>query len=696
MIKFDEALNPASINTSTVQLLNPDPNSIPGGCCSTPGGWCSGCPLVMGANTKTITASLKYDPTLHTITVTPVAPLSTSTIYTVVVFGGASGVKDMAGNAVANDTAQTFLTPDHAATIVSNVFSSTATPTTVDGADTSSIEVGMKFTADADGFITGIRFYKSALNTGVHVANLWTSSGQLVATATFANETASGWQQVNFDTPVSITAGTTYVASYHTNSGHYSADTNYFASAVDTGMLNVPANGGVYSYGSGQFPSLTYKSTNYWVDVVLHTVPPQPQQQDQPPEVTATTPAAGTTNVAVNAAPTVTFSEAVDPTSITAGTVKLFDGGNNFVPSTLSYNASTMTVTLTPLAPLAFNNTYSIVVTGGPTGIKDTFGNALQQTFQSTFTTVAAATTDTTPPTVVSVNPSNGATNVSPTSVFKVTFSEGLNAATIDISRVLLLKNATNRVTASVSYDAATKTVTITPAAALDPATNYTIYILGGMTGVRDLSGNAMTSDLVSAFTTAAPTVTSSLWPNTTTPGTVDIGEAAAVNLGVKFTADTSGYITGVRFYKSAANTGTHIGQLWSSTGQLLATATFTSETASGWQTVTFSTPVAITAGTTYVASYLAPNGHFAVNRSALHVGVHQRSLDGAGQWRRVYVRHGGSFPDADQSVEQLLGRRDLRGDATGRHNGPHRDEHIASQWCDECRDRRSGDGHIQ
>ena len=38
--------------------------------------------------------------------------------------------------------------------------------------------------------------------------------GTLLASATFSNETASGWQQVNFSSPVSITAGTTYIASY--------------------------------------------------------------------------------------------------------------------------------------------------------------------------------------------------------------------------------------------------------------------------------------------------------------------------------------------------------------------------------------------------------------------------------------------------------------------------------------------------
>ena len=86
-------------------------------------------------------------------------------------------------------------------------------------------------------------------------ADLWRSTGTLLATATFTNETASGWQQVNFATPVAITAGTTYVASYHT-SGDYSADGNYFATAHTSGALTAPASGtsggdGVYAYGTG-------------------------------------------------------------------------------------------------------------------------------------------------------------------------------------------------------------------------------------------------------------------------------------------------------------------------------------------------------------------------------------------------------------------------------------------------------------
>jgi hypothetical protein len=83
------------------------------------------------------------------------------------------------------------------------------------------------------------------------------------------------------------------------------------------------------------------------------------------------------------------------------------------------------------------------------------------------------------------------------------------------------------------------------------------------------------------------------------------------VVLGVKFQSDVAGFIKGLRFYKATTNTGTHVGTLWSSTGQSLATVTFTGETGSGWQQVSIAPPVAIQANTVYVASYFAPNGHY-------------------------------------------------------------------------------------
>ena len=156
-----------------------------------------------------------------------------------------------------------------------SLFSATSTPSIVTDNDPKAVELGFKFQSSAAGQITGLEFYKGPQNTGTHVADLWSSTGTLLATATFANETASGWQQVNFSTPVSITAGTTYVASYHTNVGNYSADPNLFANAVTNGPLTAPSSSssggnGVYAYSSSSmFPTNTFNSTSYGVDVLF-------------------------------------------------------------------------------------------------------------------------------------------------------------------------------------------------------------------------------------------------------------------------------------------------------------------------------------------------------------------------------------------------------------------------------------------
>jgi LPXTG-motif cell wall-anchored protein len=87
------------------------------------------------------------------------------------------------------------------------------------------------------------------------------------------------------------------------------------------------------------------------------------------------------------------------------------------------------------------------------------------------------------------------------------------------------------------------------------------------------------------------------------------------VNLGVRFTPAVDGTIVGLRFYKLDGNDGTHVGALWSDGGSSLAEVTFKDESATGWQMATFDKPVAVKAGTAYVASYLAPNGHYAFDK---------------------------------------------------------------------------------
>ena len=138
------------------------------------------------------------------------------------------------------------------------------------------MELGVTFRTDMAGLVTGVRFYKSAANTGAHVGNLWTSSGALLGTVTFTSETASGWQEAVFGTPIAVTANTTYVVSYHTNAGHYSATGGYcergrgHAAAPRVVGQRVSLNGTYHQHGAGGFPNASFNATNYWVDVVFH------------------------------------------------------------------------------------------------------------------------------------------------------------------------------------------------------------------------------------------------------------------------------------------------------------------------------------------------------------------------------------------------------------------------------------------
>ncbi len=98
-------------------------------------------------------------------------------------------------------------------------------------------------------------------------------------------------------------------------------------------------------------------------------------------------------------------------------------------------------------------------------------------------------------------------------------------------------------------------------------------------------------------------------------PTTPDSGDGNAIEVGMKFRPDTSGFISGIRFYKSSANTGPHLVNLWTSSGTLLASAPAVSETSSGWQQVDFALKVPVTTGTLYVASYHSGSGHVADDR---------------------------------------------------------------------------------
>jgi hypothetical protein len=144
--------------------------------------------------------------------------------------------------------------------------------------DTASVTLGLKFYSDVAGTVTGVRFYKGSYNTGTHVGTLWSSSGAKLASVTFSGETASGWQQANFSSPISIAANTTYVVSYLAPKGYYADDQSYSWTTLAATPLHVSGSSpGVFAYGSSTvFPTGTWNQSTYWVDVVFSTTTSSP------------------------------------------------------------------------------------------------------------------------------------------------------------------------------------------------------------------------------------------------------------------------------------------------------------------------------------------------------------------------------------------------------------------------------------
>lgn len=139
---------------------------------------------------------------------------------------------------------------------------STATSTTAR-------EVGLRFRATRDGVVTGIRYYKASANTGTHTGSLWATDGTLLARVAFADESAAGWQQAMFASPVAVLAGVTFVVSVHCPAGRCSYTNANLTGNIESGYLTALANGGVYRFtASPAFPSTVYPGRNYWVDVL--------------------------------------------------------------------------------------------------------------------------------------------------------------------------------------------------------------------------------------------------------------------------------------------------------------------------------------------------------------------------------------------------------------------------------------------
>ncbi|WP_240771405.1 DUF4082 domain-containing protein [Nocardioides sp. GY 10113] len=358
-------------------------------------------------------------------------------------------------------------------------------PATAAANDGAPVELGTVIVPAVDGRITGVRFYKGAGNDGIHTGSLWSASGQRLATVTFQGESATGWQTALFSTPVDVTAGTTYIASYYAPQGHYAFTSGFFAQPLVSGNLTAPAsNNGRYLYAAGGgFPAYSYNSASYFVDAlfVSGATPPAPTPTIS---LASTTPASGAVDVPTSTTPSARFSTPIR----TTGWAMTLSQGTSAVAGAAALSTDGTTLTFTPSAALASGATYTVTLTG-------------------------------------------------------VTSTDGATLGT------------------------STWTFTTTP------PTTHTMF-------------------------------------GSTTPATTSLS-TLATEVATLFRPSVDGRVTAIRFYKATANTGTHTGSIWTTGGQRLGTVTFTGETASGWQTATLSTPVAVTAGSTYLVSYYAPRGRY-------------------------------------------------------------------------------------
>lgn len=209
------------------------------------------------------------------------------------------------------------------------------------------------------------------------------------------------------------------------------------------------------------------------------------------PTVISTDPINTATGVAFDKKVTATFSEAMDPLSVNTQTF-ILRNGSTAVLGTVTYNG--LVATFSPLANLAASTVYTATIT---TGAKDLAGNTIATNYTWSFTTGVAP--DVLRPTVVSTDPPNNATGVTLNKIITVTFSEAMDASSINASS-FLVRNGSVPIAGTVTY--AGLVASFTPASNLLATTNYVATIT---TAARDVAGNTLAANYIWNFTTLTP-----------------------------------------------------------------------------------------------------------------------------------------------------------------------------------------------
>ena len=287
-------------------------------------------------------------PPTNTATPAP-TPTGTTSLPAATVTPGASPTPTPTGTTSLPAATPTATSPAAPVTCPCSLWDNIVVPAEPAVGDVGSLELGVRFQSNVAGYITGLRFYKGATNVGTHTGQLYAPNGTLLTSATFVNETASGWQTVSFINPVAIAANTIYVASYVAPIGHFAVDRSYFNAGYTRGPLRafgtteVAGGNGIYAQPSG-FPTLSYMASNYWVDVIFDTTAPAP----------TATPTAMATSLPTNT-PTATSLPTNTPTAtatslpINTPTATATSLPTN-TPTATATRTSTATRTNTPIA----------------------------------------------------------------------------------------------------------------------------------------------------------------------------------------------------------------------------------------------------------------------------------------------------------------------------------------------------------
>ncbi|MBG6056120.1 hypothetical protein IWX81_002552 [Salinibacterium sp. CAN_S4] len=178
-------------------------------------------------------------------------------------------------------------------------------------------------------------------------------------------------------------------------------------------------------------------------------------------------------------------------------------------------------------------------------------------------------------------------------------------------------------------------------------------WFRGGFASLGVMALAVGTAVAIPAFAQTPATATSSMRPATSTTGIFSDSlkpsvavdpDRDPVELGLKFSPEKSGSVTALQYFQSRAASGVTSATLWTADGKKLATASFSATTREGWRTIMLTTPAALEAGRSYVVSYFAPQGSYAVSERDL---TSKKSLNGftISRGAGVYKYGQGGFP---------------------------------------------------